>query len=290
MHYSLFITIILLACNIGNEQEKEQNKEEESPEVKIEITSDQLIKVWKLVEIDIRKNRPDITEKQRKSLEARHVSKGHLLTLYPLSVSGLLVESYYSVHAWEYDAESKHIVLKTGASNIKLENVEMTKKGSDHYLSLDDDLLGRLKFIAYSDSRENYKTDPFYPGNNEWRLKAENGEDDRQLKLRVLNLIQHYAYLFKASIDDPDKTFTNRFSKSIINVYKGGIGLVKKSQITEDWIGTFYNEEQGLKAYDFLKKYMKNRALKKEVVDDWKQTNYELLTELKAKIEADLEI
>lgn len=124
----------------------------------------------------------------------------------------------------------------------------------------------------------NYEEDPYYPDNNIWRIRAQRNISETEIKLKVINYLTHYKFLFKSALRVNNKMkFTNKYSRGILQIYKSKIDLVDRDKIGEDWYSLFYDEKEALKAYDYLKTMISQNKVKIRPTQNWIKDNYGII-------------
>ncbi|MFK7806890.1 MAG: hypothetical protein AB8F74_03720 [Saprospiraceae bacterium] len=284
----LLLSSIVLLAFTNCETSTDSAKEEEKPMSSADPV-DNLHRVWRLTAYELLDSNGALDDKQKESLEKRTLRDGHQMVLIPSKTGNTVIGQVYEDFTWEYQPDAATITLKKKRANTILKNVEIKQEGKRLTLTTEEDGFAKLKFVSTSELADPIIDEPFHTSNNEWRIKATKYEEPSELKKRLLNFITHNKLLFKASIENPNRSFTNSKSNGIITVYKGAIGFQKESAIPTEWTYTFYDEYQAKDAYKLLLKYMKKKPMKKIVKGDWKIANMEILEELEAKIKADIE-
>lgn len=134
-----------------------------------------------------------------------------------------------------------------------------------------------LLMAGFGRSMEKFQDDPFYPSNNTWRKKPLQPENDQQIRERLNRYVAHNAYLLNAAYLRRQQIISWEFSKGIIKIYNGGIGLVSKDQIPQIWIDSFYSIEDALKAYEIFDNYLRTTSYKGKATGDWVKDDYLIL-------------
>lgn len=249
---------------------------------------DNLPKIWQLKNYTLINADGDLDEKKKKSLERKVKRAGLQVCFIPNQIGNTITGEIYEEFSWDFNVAAATINLKKKKAQQKWTDVKIIKEDNSWKLTAIEDNIANIELIASASLAANIEEEPFHPINNKWRIKATKHEDETALKGRLLNFVSHYKYLFKASIDNPKRSFTNSKSDGIILIYKGAIGFIDEKKIPTEWTYAFYDEYQAKDAYDQFKKYMNNKAIKREPVKNWKPVNFQILTELEAKIKTDI--
>jgi hypothetical protein len=127
--------------------------------------------------------------------------------------------------------------------------------------------------------------DPFYPANNQWRIKPAAPETREQLRLRVKNCVHFYSLFFL------DNHFRQETDISFIGLpscfvwYNGGIGMQAKPELDKKWIDCFYSSNQAYTGYELVESILGQHVLKwPEHPTSWVKQTGEVLGQLAAKL------
>ncbi len=268
----IFTFLLIVTCISCSENE---------PAIKLEVESlwdenqeNSLFGIWKRIKIVPKeKNRDRPT---RRFLYGNE--KDYFLAIFPDRKGATVDNTDFRFFTWKkilgenFEKEIKIIWSKNHSSQIEM-------------YEIDGKIL--LSHIAYDGSKMFYEKkmettklvieDPYHPENNSWRNRAQIKLSDSEIEDKIDNYLLHYKYLFKASLESPNKrTFTNKHSKGIIQTFKSQIGIVEKNKIGEDWYSYFYDKNEAHKAYDILQNKLKSKK-KLKATDDWILDNYNIM-------------
>jgi len=168
-----------------------------------------------------------------------------------------------------YGNETKTFSLVFGRENTGLRLLTL-KSASGESLSL----------AGFGKSMENFRDDPFYPGNNSWRNKPLQTETDKQILSRLTGYLLHSAYLLKAADTRKQTIISWEFSKGVIKIYNGGIGLVPRDEIPEIWTHNFYSKDDALKAYEMFDEYLRTTTYKGTPKGNWVLDDHAILLDI----------
>ncbi len=124
---------------------------------------------------------------------------------------------------------------------------------------------------------EDFKEDPYYQGNNTWRIRSTKKDSAAAIKEKLVNLIQHYIYVLKAAKERSSRVVSFEYSKSLISIYNGGIGVLPREDVDPIWVKTFYNEADAMKAYEMYNRTLSRTSFKGEPVGNWIEDDYNIL-------------
>jgi len=159
---------------------------------------------------------------------------------------------------WVFNDDNKTIAIKyeDGETEkytinaIGARDLTLTKSGADNT---------KLIFVADGKQEKDYKDNPFYYTNNYWRIKPKTAETDAAIKERLQGNIHFYWLFLNDNINRNSGTISFYGLPSCFNWYSGGIGIMNENELKANWINTFYNKEQAMKA----RAIMENLILKK---------------------------
>jgi hypothetical protein len=127
--------------------------------------------------------------------------------------------------------------------------------------------------------------DPFYPANNQWRIKPAASETHEQIRQRVKGCVHFYSLFFL------DNHFRQETDISFIGLpscfvwYNGGIGMQAKLELDKKWIDCFYNSDQAYTGYEMVSSLLGQHVLKwPEHPTSWVEQTGEVLGQLAAKL------
>ena len=208
---------------------------------------------------------------------------GFIIALFPDQTGTLIQGVECDTFRWEMDAINNKLVIDSGPNITAFDEMTFLKNKQGLFMLINYEKSGILKMAVHGNITADYKEDPFHSLNNKWRMHAVRMETPQELKGRAINYLQHYRYLFKSRMDDPERKFSSVNSKGIVHVSHGGISPVGDSKIKEEWINYFFIEEQAYDTYYEVEEMIENKSLKTQVGDDWIENNYNYLTELLKK-------
>ena len=218
-----------------------------------------------------------------KKLENTPMSKKELfISFFPDgSFTQIRDNNVYSVGKWSYDSTSQSIFLiseritqEVGVSfniaenGLRVMNFEFNPKES-------------MLLMEYGKPLSNYREDPFFAKNNQWRIKPEKAENARQLRNRLSNYLLHNIYLLKAAKIREHNRVSWEFSEGILRIYNPGIGVVKPGQVPAAWINTFYSQEDAQKAFGMFEDFVARSKFKGSGKGTWVEQNYKILTDIR---------
>lgn len=139
-----------------------------------------------------------------------------------------------------------------------------------------------LKFVKESAPLKEFTSDPFYAGNNRWRIKALQEETPTQLTSRLANYFKHLALILKAAKERKQTVVSFEFSQGPIKIYNGGIGIHPYNIVPQYWKEYFYNDADAATAYNQYQDYLRTSSYKGAATGDWIDDDYNILLSIYA--------
>jgi hypothetical protein len=235
---------------------------------------------WQLYDIDIKGSEADFATT---AIMKQKVKDGSVIHLFEDNVySELDGSGIFTSGRWDQREDNNLILTDNRSGNKsldrkeersqkeKFESLQMTKDGMIH------------KYRKTSSPLRRYKDDPFYPDNNDWRMKPSAPENDEALKKRLAAYFKHLSLLLKAAKERESQVVSFEYSQGCVKIYNGGIGIHSWSIVPDEWKDTFYNEEDAQKAYGIFEQYLENTSYKGAAVGDWVTDDYNILLSIYA--------
>ncbi len=135
----------------------------------------------------------------------------------------------------------------------------------------------KQKFTLQEKLLENYKEEPFYFSNNEWRIKALKEENRQELLNRLGNYFKHITYLLKAADKRDLQVISFEYSLGVIKIYNSGIGIEEDNFIPENWKNIFYSKKQYEEARIIYQNYLSLDDSSFPASGDWVKDDYTLM-------------
>ncbi|GAB2807580.1 hypothetical protein [Ferruginibacter profundus] len=215
------------------------------------------------------------------------VKEGHVLCFFENGTyTEIKGKEDFRSGSWDFSGENKSIAFKDSAHpvrSVKI-NIETNVNGKEQLAVTDLQQKLTLKFIKESEPMKDLASDPFYPANNQWRIKAKQPEDSAQLTIRLANYLKHIALILKAAQERKQDIVSFEFSLGPIKIYNGGIGAHPYTIVPETWKNCFYNDSDALTAYSMYEDYLKNGRYKGAGVGNWIEDDYNILLSIYADI------
>ncbi|CAG5068746.1 hypothetical protein DYBT9623_01478 [Dyadobacter sp. CECT 9623] len=226
---------------------------------------------------------PIATGPEGNTLENTPMSKKELfISFFPDgSFTQVRDNNAYSTGKWAFDSTSQSVFLTservTQEVGISFEIAENGLRVMHFEFNPKESML----LMEYGKPLSNYREDPFFAGNNEWRIKPEKPENKGQLQKRLSNYLLHNIYLLKAAKTREQNRVSWEFSEGILRIYNPGIGVVKPSQVPAPWINAFYSEQNAREAFNMFEDFMKKSKFKGSGKGNWVEQNNQILTDIR---------
>jgi hypothetical protein len=141
-----------------------------------------------------------------------------------------------------------------------------------------------IKFIKESEALEESIEDPFYTGNNQWRIKPAQPENSAELTSRLSNYLKHLALILKSAKERKQTVVSFEFSLGPVKIYNGGIGIYPYGIVPENWKNSFYDEADASATYHKYEDYLKTSSYRGAGIGNWIEDDYNILLSIYAGI------
>ena len=153
-------------------------------------------------------------------------------------------------------AKTQYKIVAIGAKQMVLMNMGDKKK---------------VEYRADGKVQQNLADNPFYAGNNQWRMKPGKPETDSAIRQRTEQSLLFYAKFLADNAGRKATVITFAGLPGCFKWYRGGVSVKGKDKLDEKWINCYYSKEQALKAHAMLetiisKKYKWNKEEKNWVM------------------------
>lgn len=225
------------------------------------INKNNIIGSWTVSDIKkYDKDYLEITDENPSVLGSEQLNKGSVLYLFPDSTYTELVDQNVKIGNWSFINDNE---IKYSNQKLTIDRFEAIETSRSLFASIpreDKTVESEITLVEEVLKIKDFKKDPFYPGNNKWRERPSKSENNEAIINRLSNYLLHNAYILKAAHERNESSVSFAHSKGIIKVYQGGIGIVKPNKIDKDWIDSFYNEREAMKAYHLFRSYLNAEA------------------------------
>ncbi len=206
------------------------------------------------------------------------------LALFPDHSALLNLRWEIKMGTWTLDKENGEMSLlwKDGSADLFIVRQRALRQMELAWHRGGDLALVRLKSDAIVHRRP--VEDPYYPSNNQWRIRPKVKETREQLRRRIRDCVRWYALFFMDNHNRQQKEISFSGLPSCFEWYNGGIGMQSKSSLDKKWIACFYSDDQAYMAYDMIAAELGKHELKwPEHPTSWVKQTGEVLQQLAGK-------
>lgn len=249
------------------------------------VNKNNLTGTWRLYDIELLNAEDNDQSFSEMAASKRIVKDGIALSFFEdgtyTKISG---QNIYNNGSWKL-LESDKIIGFTIDDRLKEQDSITISKTSSGKQMLSITVVEknmRMKFIKEAESLKDFKNDPFYASNNQWRIKPAHTETEAHLKERFLNYIKHLSFILKSAKDRKQDIVSFEFSQGPIKIYNGGIGIHSYSIVPDSWKANFYDDADALKAYTLYDDYLTTNSYKGAGTGEWIEDDYNILLSIYA--------
>jgi hypothetical protein len=182
---------------------------------------------------------------------------------------------------WEYNDDRKIITLNYSGENGKdMYKIAALAPDELDLLNIGINTSTILKFISSGKRLKKLDDDPYYIGNNYWRIKPNKRESDADIQKRLKGNLHFFVLFYKDAIAKKSETVSFWGLPSCLKWYSGGIYLEKKEDLNEFWINCFYNKDQAMKAYGMMDKLLQLKYTWPKGETNWVKQNLAVLEQM----------
>lgn len=207
------------------------------------------------------------------------------LALFPDHSALLNPRWEIKIGTWTLDKENGEMSLlwKDGSADLFIVRQRALRQMELAWHRGGDLALVRLQSDAIVHKRA--VEDPYYPSNNQWRVRPKTKETREQLRHRIQDCVRWYALFFMDNYKRQATEIAFEGLPSCFEWYNGGIGMQSKSSLDKRWIMCFYSEDQAYTAYDMIAAELGKHELKwPEHPTSWVKQTGEVLLQLTDKL------
>jgi hypothetical protein len=249
-------------------------------------TGDQLPGTWRLSDVTSSITGSGNNESfEEQSKEKQLVKDGMVISFFEdKSFTQLSKEGLYVTGQWEYKKDNNTLLLlepgkPKAAHHIK---TEKNKFGKQEMKINVTDRNVELDFIKEGSVMKDYKSDPFYPDNNLWRIKPTRHESNSELTDRFAAYLKQVGLVLKAAKERDQDIVSFEFSQGPIKIYNGGIGINPYSIVPQSWKACFYDDSNALRAFNIYFDYLKMDSFHGAGSGNWVEDDYNILLSIYA--------
>jgi hypothetical protein len=185
---------------------------------------------------------------------------------------------------WELNDADKLIKIKY--ANGKTAQYKIGAIGAKKMLLLNMADNKKTDYIADAKMQLAPAEDPFYPANNEWRLKPKRSESDSAIKLRTEQCILFYARFLKDNGQRGGNSISFVGLPACFKWYRGGVSVVGKEKLEQKWINCYYNKAQALKAHTMLENIISKKYKWNKEETNWVKQSADVVMQMYTKFKS----
>jgi hypothetical protein len=186
---------------------------------------------------------------------------------------------------WQLNKEKKELQIHFSDGSCKIYSIRQI---AIKQMMLDRDMgSGQANLTLSADALVHKRPveDPFYPANNQWRIKPRVSETGKQIRARLKGYVHFYSLFFHDNRQRQSKDISFIGLPACLVWYNGGIGLPAPNDMDHRWKDCFYSEEEAMKGYGILGAILQSHALKwPEHPTSWIKQTYEVLDQIYDKL------
>ena len=244
-------------------------------------TETSLLGTWRLYGIegaDTRNKNGDSFE--REAALSKVVKDGAIISFFEDDTyTDLRDEKIYKAGKYKFSKSNKTIAFIDSGETTEPVDVTLGKNAEGKLqliIAVKSQQLN-LKFLKEAKPMEDFKSDPFYPANNTWRIKPKLGEDRQAITNRLKNYIKHMALILKAAKERKQDVVMFSFSMGPVRIYDGGIGIYPYDIIPESWKNAFFDDGDAATAHSMLEDYLSKSRYRGAGTGKWIEDDYNIL-------------
>jgi hypothetical protein len=159
------------------------------------------------------------------------------------------IRNFPEYGTWKFDNAAKKIILTH--SDGSRDEYKIAKLAVDELVVINTGVgsITQLKYVSDGKTYYQHPNDPFHMSNNRWRIKPKKAETGEQIKQRLKDYLHFHILFYRDNLARRAKTISFYGFPTCLKWYAGGIYIIKKEELAENWYKCFYNKEQAMKAY-----------------------------------------
>jgi hypothetical protein len=193
-------------------------------------------------------------------------------------------EGLFSFGKWNFKQEANVIVASSNENKSAIFTVK-DKTNSKAQPSIEITKNGIvLKYTKVADQLASIKNEPYSFENNQWRIKPNRLETRNELLTRTAGYIKHLALLLKSTQERKQDIVSFTYTKGLVKIYNGGIGIHEYDNLPASWKNIFFNETNALQAYKHYYNYLDTSNYAGAATGKWVEDDYNILLSTYADI------
>lgn len=181
---------------------------------------------------------------------------------------------------WQFDKETKTITLNYNSGSKDVYKIAALAPAELKLVNTGINSQTVLKFVSDGKAYKNVEDDPYYIANNTWRIKPKKAESDSLLRKRLKEYLHFHILFYRDNLAREKRTISFYGFPTCLKWYAGGIFMIKKDELPENWFTCFYNKEQAFKAYEMISALLDKKYKWSKEKISWVKKNLEVLEQM----------
>lgn len=181
---------------------------------------------------------------------------------------------------WQFDKETKTITLNYNIGSKDVYKIAALGPAELKLVNTGINSQTILEFVSDGKAYKNAEEDPYYISNNYWRIKPKKAESDSMLRKRLKDYLYFHILFYRDNLTRNKRTISFYGFPTCLKWYAGGIFMIKKEELPENWFTCFYNKEQALKAYSMISALLDKKYKWSKEKISWVKKNLEVLEQM----------
>ncbi len=153
---------------------------------------------------------------------------------------------------WNYDDALKIITIRQAQGATEKYTINAVAADELVLTKIGETNAKQQKYIGQAISHFQKTTDPFYPANNNWRIKPAKPETDAEIKQRAKDCLKFYLLYYNDNRVRDSAVISFVGFPTCFIWYGGGISISTAANLQPAWVNCFYNRQQALKAHAMM--------------------------------------
>ncbi len=241
---------------------------------------------WRISDVGLLNDTEKNGDKLSKLARLKNIVKeGDIISFFENGeYTELMGNGDYILGTYKLSADNRTLIFADSLHNSNPVKIKLEKaQGGKHLLILSVESKNlEMTFVKDAEPLKDFKDDPFYSTNNQWRIRPKQPENPGQLTRRLANYIGHLAFILKAAKERKQDIVSFEFSQGPVQIYNGGIGARPYKIVPDYWKKYFFNENDASSAYMIFDEYLRTSTYKGAGTGDWIQDDYNILLSIYA--------
>lgn len=185
---------------------------------------------------------------------------------------------------WEFNQETKTIYLTYNSGSKDTYKIAALAAKELKLVNIGINSQTILKFVSDGTVHKDITDNPYHISNNGWRIKPKKAEPDSLLRKHLKDFLHFHILFYRDNLAREMKTISFYGFPTCLKWYAGGIFMIKKEELPNNWINCFYNKEQALKAYGMMSALMDKKYKWSKENISWVKKNLDVLEQMYSKL------